>query len=196
MQLEKGKKATEWKPAGEDVGESINDVNTSITQQSQLILNTFRAELAVLENNLVRAGIILDGASSRIDLIANKVRFVAADRQTPYILVGTDSGGFPHFKFLDPDGQVAYDLGYTGLTRITQTSHPQEWEPVGAMIGFSFNKQSTGMQAGSEYLCEYIWNEGGGTHLDGIESRDVYINHEPYFVNGQGLSRSSSTAFS
>lgn len=186
VQLERGKKATEWKPAGEDIGESINDVNTSITQQSQLILNTFRAELSVLQNNLLRAGIILDGASSRIDLIANKVRFVAADRQTPYILVGTDSGGFPHFKFLDPDGQVAYDLGYTGLTRITQTSHPQEWEPVGAMIGFSFNKQSTGMQAGSEYLCEYIWNEGGGTHLDGIESRDVYINHEPYFVNGQG----------
>lgn len=163
---------TAWKHAGEDVEESINDINASIAQQSQLLLNTFRAELSVLQNNLVRAGIILDGANSRIELIGKRVLFKSTDGKT-YIQTGTDNNGYPLLEFLSPDGEVAYNLGYTGLTQIIQESIPQSWADLGEWSGFINQRPDGGQSAGTVIACEVIT---GDSQSQSYRTKQMYMN--------------------
>lgn len=179
-QLEEGDKMTSWRPASEDVEMQMKE----LSQQSQLILQQFRAELAVLQNNLVRAGIVLDGVNSRIELIGRRVTFKTTEGRT-YIQTGVDNDGYPMLEFLDPDGVPRYDLGYRGLTQIIEESHPQEWESLGSIYGYRqgvYYLDTEGLPAGFRFPCEDLYDNPRGTVL----SKPTYINHEPYTYDRYG----------
>lgn len=105
-------------------GNAVEPVTDKVAMSSEITQTADNIKLIV--DGLGKTGIdIKDGL---INAIAGMFNFVGKDGK-PYIKVEQDSKGYPHLVFYDPaTGEAAYDLGYTGLEQIVNSSQRQYWE--------------------------------------------------------------------
>lgn len=122
-----------WKQTvKEDIMQAVSEKTISYTDsegnihtekmETLIEQNASGVSLSAKVNDLERAGVHLDGKDSRIDLLAERTRFLAPTG-LPFIKIGTDTNGVPYLVFMMPDGVTpAYNLGYTGLTQVINNS--------------------------------------------------------------------------
>jgi hypothetical protein len=98
-----------------------NDDGTVTTEQWQSAIeqSSQRISLSAKKDDLETAGIHLDGANSRIDLLADQTQFLRSIDRLPFIKIGVDDDNMPYLIFMMPDGVTeAYNLGYKGLVSL------------------------------------------------------------------------------
>jgi hypothetical protein len=98
-----------------------NDDGTVTTEQWQSAIeqSSQRISLSAKKDDLETAGIHLDGANSRIDLLADQTQFLRSIDRLPFIKIGVDDDTMPYLIFMMPDGVTeAYNLGYKGLVSL------------------------------------------------------------------------------
>lgn len=165
---------------------------TAISQNSQNI------SLTAKKDDLAAAGIHLNGENSTIDLRANKTIFSRPDG-TPFVKVGADENGIGFLIFMMPDGVTpAYNLGWTGLPEIINTSQEASFSD-GMYMGklpdtYSFY-QTNGISAETLYLISasvslmayYRYNQTR------IKQQDTWVivpaspNHDGKYYDGNIL---------
>lgn len=99
------------------------DGNTHTEKLETLVRqNAEGVDLSAKVNDLETAGLHLSGRDSRIDLVAERTKFVRPDGRD-LIRIGEDSDGFPYFVLMMPDGVTpAYNLGRMGVVQLINDS--------------------------------------------------------------------------
>lgn len=161
LKLERGDKATDWTPSTEDTEAKIEVLSDKI-------------DLSVTKNELETVGIHLDGNNSYIHAVANKTDFYGTDGK-PYISFGVKDG-IPYLIFYDSDGIERYNLGYTGLTQIIQSSSPQSWGRISLLGTFAYSEVCNASD---------IWNDYSGSQIE-KNRRTYYVYNEAYTLDAQG----------
>lgn len=126
------------------------------------------------EYDIERAGIRIGNGG--IEAIAGKFDFVGKDGK-PYIKVAQDKKGYPHLIFMDPELNIeAYDLGWTGLNQIVESSEKLSFPDF---AGGDFFAQTLGSPASI-----YIWDLAYEYYM--TYRLEMYEFHPASFVNMGG----------
>lgn len=126
------------------------------------------------EYDIERAGIRIGNGG--IEAIAGKFDFVGKDGK-PYIKVAQDEKGYPHLIFMDPELNIeAYDLGWTGLNQIVESSEKLSFLPYACG---SFFAQTLGSPASI-----YVWDLAYQYYM--TYRLEMYQFHPASFVNKAG----------
>lgn len=152
---------------------AVADVTEPVTETSQIYseIKQTADRISLLVTDLKeKTGI--DIQSGVINAIAGMFNFVGSDGK-PYIKVEQDSKGYPHLIFYDPTtGDPAYDLGYTGLDQIVNTSQRQYWEnmsyintyaPKSLVYAEEIYRTATITSQAFRYHAAYFIRSKGGT---------------------------------
>ena len=118
----------------------------------------------------------IDITKGTVDLIAGLCNFVGKDGK-PYIKVAQDSNGYPHLIFMDPELNIeAYDLGWTGLSQIVESSEKLTFPPF---AGGNFFAQTLGTTAEIS-----VWDLAYEYYM--TYRLDMFQFHPASFVNKKG----------
>lgn len=124
--LEAGATMTEWTERSSDMvdkrallatGIDIDSRKITLTADNTTFLDNRGGELAVIDQDGLRASKIAttDTGTGHTVMMGNSTVWYQKDGVTPGIAVYYDAAGVPHFQFCKASGEVAYDLGPSGL---------------------------------------------------------------------------------
>lgn len=170
----------------------------SVAWETAISQNSQRIALTAKKDDLETAGIHLDGENSSIDLRANKTLFSRPDG-TPFIKVGADENGIGYLIFMMPDGVTpAYNLGYTGLPDIINTSQEASFSNPLQMAKLSApysDYVENGIPCSTLYLlatnpnlsCYYRYNQSRIKQGDDWVLVPLSPNHDGKYYDGNTL---------
>lgn len=170
----------------------------SVAWETAISQNSQRIALTAKKDDLETAGIHLDGENSSIDLRANKTLFSRPDG-TPFIKVGADENGIGYLIFMMPDGVTpAYNLGYTGLPDIINTSQEASFSNPLQMAKLSAQYSDyveNGIPCSTLYLlatnpnlsCYYRYNQSRIKQGDDWVLVPLSPNHDGKYYDGNTL---------
>lgn len=170
----------------------------SVAWETAISQNSQRIALTAKKDDLETAGIHLDGENSSIDLRANKTLFSRPDG-TPFIKVGADENGIGYLMFMMPDGTTpAYNLGYTGLPEIINTSQEASFSNPLQMAKLSAPYSDyieNGIPCSTLYLlatnpnlpCYYRYNQSRLKQGDDWVLVPLSPNHDGKYYDGNTL---------